>query len=90
MIITNHGLTNTMNYLMRPKEPINQLLDQFRWLLANILILKGPNWDDDLGGSEIYAKNDPNLKNLPEEQRQQLAAIERLVFFIFREFVITV
>ncbi len=48
-----------------------------------INIEAGPNWDDDLGGSEIYAKNDPNLKNLPEEQRQQLAAIERLVFFYF-------
>ena len=21
----------------------------------------GPNWDDDLGGSSLYAKNDPNL-----------------------------
>ena len=29
----------------------------------------GPNWDDDLGGSEIYAKNDPNLEGLSEEQR---------------------
>jgi nitrate reductase beta subunit len=22
----------------------------------------GPNWDDDLGGSPVYAANDPNLK----------------------------
>jgi nitrate reductase beta subunit len=43
----------------------------------------GPNWDDDLGGSPVYAKNDPNLKNLTEEQRQQLFAVERLVFFYF-------
>jgi nitrate reductase beta subunit len=43
----------------------------------------GPNWDDDLGGSPVYAENDPNLKNLTEEQRQQLFAIERLVFFYF-------
>ncbi len=43
----------------------------------------GPNWDDDLGGSPIYAANDPNLQGLPEEQRQQLFAIERLVFFYF-------
>jgi nitrate reductase / nitrite oxidoreductase, beta subunit len=41
----------------------------------------GPNWDDDLGGSRIYAENDPNLATLPEEQRRQLFAIERLVFF---------
>lgn len=48
-----------------------------------INIESGPNWDDDLGGSPVYAENDPNLKNLTEEQRQQLFAIERLVFFYF-------
>jgi len=41
----------------------------------------GPNWDDDLGGSPIYAENDPNLEGLSEEQRQQLFAVQRLVFF---------
>jgi len=46
-------------------------------------IESGPNWDDDLGGSEIYAANDPNLKDVPEDQRQQLKAIERLVYFYF-------
>jgi nitrate reductase beta subunit len=43
----------------------------------------GPNWDDDLGGSPIYAESDPNLKGLNEQQRQQLFAVERLVFFYF-------
>ena len=43
----------------------------------------GPNWDDDLGGSPIYAANDPNLKDLSHETQQQLFAIERLVFFYF-------
>ncbi|MBM4169342.1 MAG: nitrate reductase subunit beta [Ignavibacteria bacterium] len=43
----------------------------------------GPNWDDDLGGSPVYAANDPNLEGLTEVQRQQLFAIERLVFFYF-------
>lgn len=43
----------------------------------------GPNWDDDLGGSPVYGENDPNLKGLSEEQRNQLFAIERLVFFYF-------
>ncbi len=41
----------------------------------------GPNWDDDLGGSPIYAENDPNLEGLTEQQRMQLSAVERLVFF---------
>ena len=41
----------------------------------------GPNWDDDLGGSEIYAKNDPNVAALTPEQQMQMASIERLVMF---------
>lgn len=46
-------------------------------------IKAGPNWDDDLGGSPIYAKNDPNLDGLSPQQREQLFAIEQLVFFYF-------
>ncbi|MAG56061.1 MAG: nitrate reductase subunit beta [Planctomycetes bacterium] len=41
----------------------------------------GPNWDDDLGGSKIYAANDPNLDALDPEQREQMRAIERMAFF---------
>ncbi|MCZ2121460.1 MAG: nitrate reductase subunit beta [Anaerolineales bacterium] len=41
----------------------------------------GPNWDDDLGGSPVYAANDVNLDKLTEEEREQLAEIERVVFF---------
>ncbi len=41
----------------------------------------GPNWDDDLGGSDVYAANDPNLKGLSEEERRQLFEMERIVFF---------
>ena len=44
-------------------------------------VQSGPNWDDDLGGSPIYAENDPNLKGLTEQQRLQLSSVERLVFF---------
>lgn len=43
----------------------------------------GPNWDDDLGGSPVYAANDPNLKDMPPDQVRQMQAIERLVFFYF-------
>ena len=49
----------------------------------HIEVKSGPNWDDDLSGSPLYAENDPNLEGLTEEQRQQLSAIERLVFFYF-------
>ncbi len=41
----------------------------------------GPNWDDDLGGSPIYAANDPNLKNITDDEREQLNEINRMVFF---------
>jgi len=41
----------------------------------------GPNWDDDLGGSPIYAANDPNLKALDENQRRQFFEMQQIVFF---------
>jgi nitrate reductase beta subunit len=41
----------------------------------------GPNWDDDFGGSPVYAENDPNLDVLTPEVRQQMFEIERLAFF---------
>jgi len=41
----------------------------------------GPNWDDDLGGSTVYAANDPNLAGLSEQERAQLNELERMVFF---------
>jgi len=44
-------------------------------------ISAGPNWDDDLGGSPIYAANDPNLDGLDPTQRQQMLEIERIAFF---------
>lgn len=41
----------------------------------------GPNWDDDLSGSTIYAANDPGVVQLSAEEQQQLFAIEKMVFF---------
>jgi nitrate reductase beta subunit len=41
----------------------------------------GPNWDDDLGGSPVYAENDPNLEELTPELRRQMFEIERVAFF---------
>ena len=46
-------------------------------------IKAGPNFDDDLSGSPVYAENDPNLAALTPEQREQMFAIRRLVFFYF-------
>ncbi len=46
-----------------------------------IEIEAGPNWDDDLSGSAIYAANDPNLEALSPAERAQMFEIERLVYF---------
>ncbi len=40
----------------------------------------GPNWDDDLSGSPVYAENDPNFGDLTEDERRMLFDIERLAF----------
>ncbi len=44
-------------------------------------IESGPNFDDDLGGSSVYAANDPNLEGLDPAVRQQMLEIERMAFF---------
>ncbi len=41
----------------------------------------GPNWDDDLSGSPIYASHDPNLEVLKEEERRRLFELQQLVYF---------
>ena len=41
----------------------------------------GPNWDDDLSGSNVYAANDPGVLQLSEAERRQLMLMERMVFF---------
>ncbi len=46
-----------------------------------INVKSGPNWDDDLGGSPLYAKNDPNFKNISKEEQEALFRLERMVFF---------
>jgi len=46
-----------------------------------INIEAGPNWDDDLSGSPVYARGDPNLGSLTDLEREQLNELERLVFF---------
>ncbi|MFQ5500491.1 MAG: nitrate reductase subunit beta, partial [Candidatus Zixiibacteriota bacterium] len=47
-------------------KPISMVTGEY------IDIEAGPNWDDDLSGSPIYAENDINLDGLTEQQRRQL------------------
>jgi nitrate reductase beta subunit len=41
----------------------------------------GPNWDDDLGGSPVYAERDPNLAGFEDGERRALFALDRLMYF---------
>jgi len=43
-------------------------------------IESGPNWDDDLGGSDIYARNDVSLEGVDPAVRAQMEEIEQVVF----------
>ena len=70
---------NLVNAEEGPDQPTARPVSQVTGDL--IQIKAGPNWDDDLGGSPIYAESDPNLAGLSERQRQELSAVERLVFF---------
>lgn len=40
----------------------------------------GPNWDDDLGGSKEYARQDINLKDLSPEEQEAMFQLERMTF----------
>jgi nitrate reductase beta subunit len=46
-----------------------------------IEIESGPNWDDDLGGSTLYAAADPCLGPLSEKERQAIFELERIFCF---------
>ncbi len=41
----------------------------------------GPNWDDDLSGSNVYAANDPDFADLTTAERLAFFEMERMVFF---------
>lgn len=41
----------------------------------------GPNWDDDLGGSKDYARQDINLDKVTEEEKEALFQLERMMMF---------
>ena len=41
----------------------------------------GPNWDDDLGGTPDYARNDPNMKDISPEEQEVMFQLEKMAFF---------
>ena len=52
--------------------PVSQVTGEF------LDIESGPNWDDDLSGSPVYASNDPNLDALTEDERRMLFEVEQV------------
>ena len=40
----------------------------------------GPNWDDDLGGSQEYARKDVNARNLSAAEQEAMFQLERMSF----------
>ena len=53
-------------------RPVSQVTGEYMEIEA------GPNWDDDLSGSPIYAENDPNLDALTDEERAMLFEVESI------------
>lgn len=41
----------------------------------------GPAWDDDFGGSRIYAANDPNFADLTDAEKEAFFEMQRMVYF---------
>ncbi len=76
-----YNYENLFNAPQGPDQPVARPISKITG--EPIELEAGPNWDDDLGGSPIYAANDPNFAGLTEEQKQQLFAVEQLVFFYF-------
>lgn len=44
-------------------------------------IKMGPNWDDDLGGTPDFARNDPNLEKISPEEQEVMFQLEKMAMF---------
>lgn len=44
----------------------------------NMDVKSGPNWDDDLGGSPDYARNDVNFKHLTPAEQESMFQLEQM------------
>ncbi len=71
----DHLFTSPQGVDQPTARPISKVTGKY------IDIEAGPNWDDDLGGSSVYARNDINLAGLTEAEQQALFRLEQMVFF---------
>jgi len=46
-----------------------------------IEVKAGPNWDDDLGGTPDYGRQDPNLENLSQAEQEAMFQLEQMAMF---------
>jgi len=46
----------------------------------NMDLQSGPNWDDDLGGSPDYARQDVNFKHLSSQEQEAMFQLEQMTF----------
>ncbi|MCC6254797.1 MAG: nitrate reductase subunit beta [Ignavibacteriaceae bacterium] len=44
-------------------------------------IKAGPNWDDDLSGTQEYARRDPNFHNLTPSEKEAIFQLEKMAMF---------
>ena len=68
---TSRGPTTTRTCSTRPRATTSRRRGPISMVTGKpIDIEAGPNWDDDLGGSPVYAANDPNLDGADAEQQR--------------------
>lgn len=56
-------------------RPVSQITGK------NMDIKMGPNWDDDLSGSQDFARQDINLENLTQAEKEAMFQLEQMAFF---------
>jgi len=72
--------TYQYEHLFEAEEGDDQPTARTKSLITGELmdVKSGPNWDDDLGGSLDYARNDVNFKDLTPAERESMFQLERM------------
>ncbi len=71
-----------LNLIEAPESQVQPTAQPVSLITGKPIDIKmGPNWDDDLGGSPNYARNDPNLKHLSSAEQEAMFQLERMAFY---------
>jgi nitrate reductase beta subunit len=71
--------SHLFNSVQGADQPIARAISEITG--EHLDIEAGPNWDDDLGGSPVYASNDINLGALADNEREALFRLEQMFMF---------